>query len=84
MLTVVGLHACVYRGECACVVSICVVLCNCKKSGYTSETLQKHSYFGKKDTNLVNKTQNYVVNTPSIYKRIQLSLFKKSNDLKFD
>jgi hypothetical protein len=38
----------------------------------------------KKDTKLVQKTQNYIVNTSSVYERMQLSLFEKSNDLKFD
>jgi hypothetical protein len=34
-----GLRACLRRGECACVVSICVVLCNLKKSLYLKLSL---------------------------------------------
>jgi hypothetical protein len=34
-----GLRACLRRGECACVVSICVVLCNLKKYLYLKLSL---------------------------------------------
>ena len=36
----VGLRTCVHRGEYACVVSVCVVLCNSKKS--TSTCRENH------------------------------------------